>query len=87
MKLARWGNSLAVRLPRSVVEALGLKEGDEVDIPPQAIRRVASGEEARCAAFLRRLDELSRPGPRGFEFDRDEIYDQRLDRTKLDDDA
>lgn len=87
MKVAKWGNSLAVRLPRSHVEALGLREGDEVDILPEAIRKVVSDVDARRAAFLRRLDELSRPGPPGFAFDRDEIYDQRLNRIKLDDDA
>ena len=87
MQVAKWGNSLAVRLPRSHIEALGLREGDEVEIPPEAIRKVASNEDARRAAFLCRLDELSRPGPPDFKFDRDEIYDQRLNRIKLDDDA
>ena len=87
MKDAKSGNSLAVRLPRSHVDALRLREGDEVEIPPEAIRKVASDEDARRAAFLRRLDELSRPGPLGFKFDRHEIYDQRLNRIKLDDDA
>ena len=42
MKVAKWGNSLAVRLPRAHIEALGLREGDEVEIPPEAIRKVAS---------------------------------------------
>ena len=28
MQVAKWGNSLAVRLPSAVVEALDLKEGD-----------------------------------------------------------
>jgi len=32
MQVAKWGNSLAVRLPRALVDALGLKEGDEVEI-------------------------------------------------------
>ena len=32
MQVSRWGNSLAVRLPAIVVEALGLKEGDEIEI-------------------------------------------------------
>lgn len=32
MKIAKWGNSLAVRLPSSVVEALHLKEGDDIEI-------------------------------------------------------
>ena len=32
MLVAKWGNSLAVRLPIKLVEELGLKEGDNVDI-------------------------------------------------------
>ena len=32
MQVAKWGNSLAVRLPAAVVEALALKEGDEIEI-------------------------------------------------------
>jgi antitoxin MazE len=32
MQVAKWGNSLAVRLPATVVEALNLKPGDNIDI-------------------------------------------------------
>lgn len=32
MQVARWGNSLAVRLPADLVRKLGLKEGDDVEI-------------------------------------------------------
>jgi antitoxin MazE len=32
MKVAKWGNALAIRLPITVVRELGLKEGDQVDI-------------------------------------------------------
>ena len=32
MQIAKWGNSLAVRLPVAVVEALKLEEGDEIEI-------------------------------------------------------
>jgi antitoxin MazE len=32
MQVGKWGNSLAVRLPASVVEGLELKEGDEIEI-------------------------------------------------------
>jgi antitoxin MazE len=35
MRVARWGNSLAIRLPRSVVEALRLKEGDAIEVHVQ----------------------------------------------------
>lgn len=32
MQVSKWGNSLAVRLPAAVVEALGLEEGDQIEI-------------------------------------------------------
>ncbi|MEA1650973.1 AbrB/MazE/SpoVT family DNA-binding domain-containing protein [Nitrospirillum sp. BR 11164] len=30
IRIVKWGNSLAIRLPVAMVKALGLKEGDEV---------------------------------------------------------
>ncbi|MEL6206581.1 MAG: AbrB/MazE/SpoVT family DNA-binding domain-containing protein, partial [Pseudomonadota bacterium] len=32
MQVSKWGNSLAVRLPAAVVDALELKEGDDIEI-------------------------------------------------------
>ncbi len=32
MKVVRWGNSLAVRLPVRLVKELGLVEGDRIDL-------------------------------------------------------
>ena len=32
MQVSKWGNSLAVRLPSAVVDSLGLKEGDQIEI-------------------------------------------------------
>jgi antitoxin MazE len=37
MQVGKWGNSLAVRLPAAVIDALELKEGDQIEI------RVAHG--------------------------------------------
>jgi antitoxin MazE len=34
MLVARWGNSLAVRLPAELVRELGLREGDHVELRP-----------------------------------------------------
>jgi antitoxin MazE len=39
MQVGRWGNSLAVRLPAAVVEALGLTGGDEIEIALSEVRR------------------------------------------------
>lgn len=32
MQVAKWGNSLAVRLPMNLVRRLDLKEGDQIDL-------------------------------------------------------
>lgn len=32
MRVSKWGNSLAVRLPAAAVEALNLKEGDDIEM-------------------------------------------------------
>jgi len=32
VQVSRWGNSLAVRLPAAVVDAMGLKEGDQIEV-------------------------------------------------------
>ena len=32
MQVAKWGNSLAVRFPASLVAALDLKEGEEIEL-------------------------------------------------------
>ena len=67
MQVAKWGNSLAVRLPAVVVEALQLKEGDEIEIHVADRRRfgiarkagrgcgssIPSGEAAACASVRR----------------------------------
>lgn len=32
MRVSKWDNSLAVRLPQAVVETLKLKEGDSIEV-------------------------------------------------------
>ena len=71
MQVSKWGNSLAVRLPAAVVEVLGLKEGDDVEIDVAGsrtlgVRRVDVGDRqalARLRKFRGRL-------PADFKFDR-----------------
>jgi antitoxin MazE len=50
MKVTKWGNSLAVRLPVAVVKALNLKEGDEIYIKVAGQRHWTSNSiEVGCA--------------------------------------
>ena len=70
MQVSRWGNSLAVRLPASVVEALGLREGDNIVIEIAGDREFhISSEQARDVA-LQRLKRLNWKLPPGFIFRR-----------------
>jgi antitoxin MazE len=72
MQVSRWGNSLAVRLPAAVVEALGLKEGDEIAIEVAARRRFRIARDPRRNAALEVLRTLGWSLPDGFRFDREE---------------
>ena len=72
MQVAKWGNSLAVRLPAAVVEALDLKEGDEIDIAVVGDRAFDVGRDRSRERALERIRSLRKPLPAGWTFDRDE---------------
>jgi antitoxin MazE len=73
MRVAKWGNSLAVRLPDAVVKALKLKSGDEIEIVASGARRFEVGRDRSRERVLERLRTLKKPLPKGFRFDRDEV--------------
>jgi len=70
MQVSKWGNSLAVRLPVSVVEALELKEGDDIEIRIAGNREFEVSADRTRERALERLRKLRRPLPPGFIFDR-----------------
>jgi antitoxin MazE len=72
MHVAKWGNSLAVRLPAVVVEALGLKEGDEIEIHVANTREFAVARKPGRAELLKRLRAFRGRLPPDFKFDREE---------------
>lgn len=76
MQVGKWGNSLAVRLPASVVEMLGLKEGDEVEIEIAGERTFKVGRDRSRERALEQLKALQRPLPPGFRFSRDEANER-----------
>jgi antitoxin MazE len=76
MQVSKWGNSLAIRLPAAVAAALGLKEGDDIEIRVAGSRELeVSRDESRQRA-LDTLRKLSRPLPAGFVFDREETHER-----------
>jgi antitoxin MazE len=72
MHVSKWGNSLAVRLPAAVVEALDLKEGDQVEIRIAGDRVFELRRDQSKSRALARLRKLRRTLPPGFVFDREE---------------
>ncbi len=70
IQIGKWGNSLAVRLPRDIVERLQLKEGDTIDAESFG-RALIRGSMTRDEA-MQRLVELQRPLPADYIFDREE---------------
>lgn len=73
MRVAKWGNSLAVRLPVPVVEALALREGDEIEIHVAGTRQFSIACKPGCDELLKRLHAFRGRLPSGFKFDRDGV--------------
>ncbi len=76
MRVGKWGNALAVRLPSAVVEALELKEGDQIEIRIAGEREFEVGRDQRRAKALNRLRKLRRPLPADFTFDRSDRHER-----------
>jgi antitoxin MazE len=74
MQVAKWGNSLAVRLPKALVDALELV--DEIEIVMAGTHRFEIARDRSREAALDRLRALKRPLPKGFKFDRNEANDR-----------
>ncbi len=76
MQVSKWGNSLAIRLPAAVVEALELKEGDNIEIQIAGKRAFDVSRDQSRERALARLRKLRRPFPPGFVFDREEANER-----------
>ncbi len=72
MRVAKWGNSLAVRIPKNVAEALGLKEGDSIEVAAAEGSRVEIARKRSREELLNSLDSFRGLLPRDYKFDRDE---------------
>lgn len=72
MQVSKWGNSLAIRLPASVVEALELVEGDDIEVIVADTRAFAIRKKPGRDAILDKLRQYRGKLPADFHFDRDE---------------
>jgi antitoxin MazE len=76
MQVSKWGNSLAIRLPASVVEALELKEGDDIEIRVAGDRNFDLTRKPSRKELIARLSRFRGALPADFKFDRDEANER-----------
>jgi len=76
MQVSKWGNSLAIRLPVAVVEALDLKEGDDIEIQVADARTFAIATAPDARELLARLRKYRGRLPADFKFDRLEAHER-----------
>lgn len=70
MKISRWGNSLAVRIPAPLVEALKLEEGESIELHAIGSRAFEVARTPGHRAMLARLRKYRGRLPATFKFDR-----------------
>ncbi|EHP37750.1 transcriptional regulator/antitoxin, MazE [Cupriavidus basilensis OR16] len=76
VQVSKWGNSLAIRLPASVVDALELREGDDIEVVIADDRVFQVRKKPGSADHLAKLRRFRGRLPADFNFDRDDINDR-----------
>jgi antitoxin MazE len=76
MRVTKWGNSLAIRLPASVVEALELREGEDIQVHVLAPRTFEISKKPGRAELLGRLRRFRGKLPPDFVFDRASAHER-----------
>ena len=79
MRVSKWGNSLAVRIPADIVEEMGLKEGDEVEFRCKGTGVVQVSTKNLDAIMRERLRSARGMIPNDFVFDREEANSRERD--------
>lgn len=70
MQDAKWGDSLSLRLPAAVVEALELKAGDEIEIYAADARELELARRSGRDGLMKRLRAFRGRVPADFKVDR-----------------
>jgi antitoxin MazE len=74
MQISKWGNSLAIRLPKAVVQALKLSEGDDIEVIVAGERVFEVRRKPERKAYLERLRKYRGKLPADFIFDREDAH-------------
>jgi antitoxin MazE len=82
MKVVKWGNSLAIRLPAELVKAMGWKVGDDIEIRAAPQEDIAAPAPADRKAAIEQLHKFSGAWPADFGFDREEAHSRGPDNPE-----
>ena len=74
MQVSKWGNSLAIRLPATVVEILELKEGDDIEVVIADERVFQIRKKPDRESLFAKLRNFRGKMPNDFKFDRDDLH-------------
>ena len=76
MQVVKWGNSLAVRFPDTLVQSLDLKEGEEIDLQPTGAKAFEISKKPSSTELLFRLHLFRGRLPADFHVDRQQANER-----------
>lgn len=63
LQIAKWGNSSAIRLPKAVLDELGLKQGESVNLTIQDGKAIIEPARPKKITLAWIISEMKRLGP------------------------
>ncbi len=87
MQVAKWGNSLGVRLPMALVHELGISEGDELEVRPvkkkgkTAMPAIEISREPTKKELIESMRKYRGSWPEGWKFNREEANSRTIEDT------
>jgi antitoxin MazE len=76
MKLAKWGNSVGVRIPAAMVKSANLKVGDPIHLQFRDDQVLEISRDLERLRALEAIKKLARPLPEGYRFNREEANER-----------
>lgn len=76
LKFAKWGNSIAVRIPAKVVAKLGISPNDDADIRVTGEHSFEVTRDRRREDAIEQLRKLQFVLPDDYVFDREELHER-----------
>lgn len=80
MQIAKWGNSLAVRLPAKLIEQLGLKEGDDIELVANADGSLAVLRQKSADELFEQIKKFQGRLSNSYKFEREEANSRERER-------